>query len=692
MKRKHIQSIYSKTHPSSRSIPITTITFMSLLQMMHSRKPPTCNAARLPYYSLVERGSLCVSHFSQGHTFCSQFSQKQSEHPQYSSAECPQMQARVDRPSALAPSAASDKVWRVELLWKKFFSDPSQWHDHRLEKRSLSQPDFQHKHTKDGLWIDGRYTPSWITSKLSALYQVHHSSTLENHSHTTKSSGVLDQGFRHLSVLCKQGKVRECLQFLDRLEKRDRRSFSLAYVDLLQFCGKTRNLAAGKQIHAHIATTGFESNLFVASTLVSMYCKCGHLVNAREVFDRMCEKDVVSWNVMIGGYTKQGNGREALEIFKKMKQEAFQPDGVTFLCLLNACASLGELEQGQNVHEEVLKSGLEADVSLANALVHMYARCGDVARARQLFDRMPKRDIVSWTAMIGGYTKHKSSNKAITLFQEMRHEGLKPDGLTYVTVLNACANLTALELGKQVHADIMVTGMESDIFVANALVDMYGKCGALLDARQVFDRISKPDVISWNTMIAGYCNHGKSEEAVKLFWQMEDVKPNRVTFISILSACSHLGLVAEGRLVFESMTQHYAYVPTIEHYTCMVDLLGRAGLLIEAYRLIKSMLVSPNGDIWRALLGACNIHGHLELAEIVTEHILALEPQNTAAYVLLSNIYGSSGRWEDKDFLRKVMQNRGVEKLPGHSIIEVSSKAHSSVLEDDIQGKSADLS
>ncbi|KAJ7516340.1 hypothetical protein O6H91_22G054600 [Diphasiastrum complanatum] len=535
----------------------------------------------------------------------------------------------------------------------------------------------------------------WVLATIPIVYgmapymtQVHTQpsggSTAFDTSNGSSTSNSEHNKFRILRRVPVRGQIALSLQAINLMDTAKKWAISLAYIDLLQECCRWKSLAEGKQVHDHILESGYESNIYIASTLVSMYAKCGSLKDARQVFDRMRKRDVVCWTAMIGSYAKCGQGPEALKLFQEMQSEHVKPNKFTYVALVNAISNIGSLEQGKQVHADILKAGCESNVFVANALIDMYAKCGSLVDARRVFDEMPKPDLIAWTALISIYSKQENAEEALTLFQKMRRQGVNPDGLTYVCILNACANMAAIEHGKEVHTDIRKAGLESDLFVKNALVDMYVKCGSLSHAREVFDANLNRDVVSWTAMIAGYAMHGDATEAFRLFSQMQwdCIKPNALTYTNVLSACSHLGLVNRGQHYFDSMSQDHLFTPTVMHYSCMVDLLGRAGCLDEAEVFIMNMPIEPNADVLKALLGACRIHGRLDIAERITKSIIKLEPLDAAGYVLLSNIYAAAGRWEDYSELRKVMSNKGVKKEAGQCSIEVNNRVHSFISRD----------
>ncbi|CAK9225645.1 unnamed protein product [Sphagnum troendelagicum] len=511
-------------------------------------------------------------------------------------------------------------------------------------------------------------------------------------------------------------------------------------------CGRTKSLEYGKRVHAHISKRKLDRDLILGNNLISMYVKCGSISRARQVFNTMLERDVVSWTAMIAGVAKQRDVKGAFEAFQQMQQEGLKPNVITFMSILNACACPAALEKGRHIHSLIVETGADSDVSVLNALISMYSRCnsivdarqifngmckrnvvswnammagyitqGNEVSARQVFDRMhqrdvfswttlisvywkcgskedacqvfnqmPVRNVVSWTAMISGSAQQGYAEDALDLFQQMQQEGVKPNKVTFISVLNACASLSALEEGKKLHDLIVKAGLQPDVSVGNALISMYSKCGSLDEASKVFHRMAHRDVVSWNAMISGNAHHGHCHEALDLFEQMqlEGVRPDKVTFIAVLQACSHAGFIDLGRHYFCSMIQDYGIVQTGEHYGTMVDLVGRAGHLDEAEEILNKKPFQPGALELGALLSACRVHGAVEIAERAADSAFKLEPEKSGIYVMLANIYAAAGRWDGARNVRLLMEERGVKKEPGRSWIEVKNKVHSFVSED----------
>eukprot|EP01018_Ginkgo_biloba_P019065 Gb_20268 [translate_table: standard] len=453
---------------------------------------------------------------------------------------------------------------------------------------------------------------------------------------------------------------------------------------VLKACAGLSALRQGEAIHVYVIRSGLESDIFVGNALVAMYAKCRNIDAARHVFDKMSQKDVVSWNSMIAGYGENSQWDKALKLYLQMEVAGMKPDSVTMASVLPACANLADLQQGKEIHDYVIRTGLESDVLVGNALIAMYAKCGQIELGLQVFDKMVKRDVISWTAIIAGYVQNGNGIQALKLLHKMQLADVKPNIVTIISVLPACGHLAALQQGKEIHGSLIRNGFHTDAFVASAVVDMYAKCGRIKDARYMFEKMSPKDLASWNAMIAGYGMHGHSEDALAFFSQMKQsgIKPDHITFVVVLSACSHAGMVDEGWQQFNYMSRDYCITPRMEHYACMVDLLGRAGHLDEAYDFIKKMPVKPEADVWGALLGACRIHGNIKLGEVAAECLYELKPEKAGYYVLMSNIYAAAGRWDDVAKVREIMKDKGVAKTPGYSWIEIENRVHSFLVGD----------
>eukprot|EP01018_Ginkgo_biloba_P015184 Gb_08053 [translate_table: standard] len=470
----------------------------------------------------------------------------------------------------------------------------------------------------------------------------------------------------------------DALILFEQMQLAGMKANPITVLNVLPACAHSAALQNGKEIHYYIIRSGFNSDITVINALVAMYAQCGSIEDARKVFDKMPQRDVCSWTAMIAGYNQNSECDKAFYVFHQMQLAGVRPNSVTIASVVTACANSASLQLGKEIHNYVIKCGFESDVIVGNALIAMYAKCENLENANRVFDKASQKSMVSWNTMITAYVQNGYGNHALKLFREMQLSGAKPNSITIASVLPACAYLVGLQQGKEIHDYIFRSGFESDVFVGSAVVDMYAKCGSIKDACQVFDNMSHRDVVAWTAMIVGYAMHGHAEDALALFSQMrlKGMKPNKITFTGVLSACSHAGLVAKGWQYFDLMSQDYSITPSMEHYACMVDLLGRAGQLYEAIDFIENMPLEPNARVWGALLGACRIHCNTELGKYVAEHLFQLENESTGNYVLLSNIYAAAGRWDDAEVVRKAMKKKGLQKIPGCSWIEVKNTVH----------------
>ncbi|CAN6472430.1 unnamed protein product [Victoria cruziana] len=446
----------------------------------------------------------------------------------------------------------------------------------------------------------------------------------------------------------------------------------------LKSCASLGSHSAGKILHHHAIVSGLDSDVFVASALVDMYAKCGCHYEARKVFDEMPMRNVVSWTAMINGYVQNGLAEVAVSIFRTMRAEgAVEMDSMVMVSCISACARLAEVKLVMGFHGFVVQGGFESDISVNNTLLDGYAKCRGISEARKLFDEMTERDIVTWNTMIAVYSQNGLAKEALDLFVSLlRDSTVAHNAVTLSAALLACAHSGALQTGKSIHSQAFKMELENNVYVGTSLIDMYCKCGKVDMARRGFDRLPNKNIKSWTAMVSGYGLHGRGKEALQVFHKMQeaDVDPNYITFVSVLAACSHSGLVDDGWRCFRSMTKEYGIAPGVEHYACMVDLLGRAGSLNEAYELIKRMPVKPDFIVWGALLGACRIHKHVRLGEIAARNLFQLDPKNAGYYVLLSNIYADAGRWDKVEKMRILMKKKGVVKPPGYSLVELHGK------------------
>jgi pentatricopeptide repeat protein len=485
-----------------------------------------------------------------------------------------------------------------------------------------------------------------------------------------------------VSGYAQNGNVNEALALFDQMLLADMKPDQVTIACVLSACAKLEDLQLGKWIHDSIIGSVLQPDIFVDNALIDMYAKCGSIEIARELFDKMSRRDVVSWNAMMAGYAHNGCASEALRLFHEMQLAGLRPDAVTLVGLLMACAHLGVLQHGKQIHDYITRNGSECDVIVGNSLIDMYAKCGALIYAERFFDKMSRKDVVSWNAMLAGYVQNGYAGKALKLFHQMQLAHVTPDSTTMVNVVSACAYLGALQQGKWIHDYVIRRGFDSDVFLESALIDMYAKCGSIKTADRIFAKVSHRNTASWNAMIAGYGMHGLGKDAIVFFSQMQEagVKPDHITFTSVLSACSHAGLVEEGWKYFHCMIQDYSITPMVKHYACMVDLLGRAGQLDEAYDFIINMPLEPDASVWGALLGGCRIHCNIGLGERVAARLFDLEPENTGYFVLMSNMYAEAGKWDGVARIRTLIKGKGLNKTPGWSLIEINNRVHEFVV------------
>ncbi|KQK12964.2 hypothetical protein BRADI_1g07090v3 [Brachypodium distachyon] len=514
--------------------------------------------------------------------------------------------------------------------------------------------------------------------------------------------------------------------------------------NVLSSCAATEARGVGRKVHSFVVKLGLSSCVPVANSVLNMYGKCGDAETARAVFERMPERSVsswnamvsldahlgrmdlalslfenmpdrtiVSWNAVIAGYNQNGLNAKALWFFSRMlSYSTMAPDEFTITSVLSACANLGMVSIGKQVHAYILRSRMPYIGQVTNALISMYAKSGsvenargvmqqavmadlnvisftallegyvklgDMKHAREMFDVMSNRDVVAWTAMIVGYEQNGHNDEAMELFRLMIRSGPEPNSYTVAAVLSVCASLACLEYGKQIHCKAIRSLQEQSSSVSNSIVTMYARSGSLPWARRVFDRVHwRKETVTWTSMIVALAQHGLGEDAVGLFEEMlrVGVKPDRITFVGVLSACTHVGFVDEGKRYFQQLQDKHGIVPEMSHYACMVDLLARAGLFSEAQEFIQQMPVEPDAIAWGSLLSACRVHKNADLAELAAEKLLSIDPGNSGAYSALSNVYSACGRWNDAAKIWKRRKDKSVKKETGFSWTHIGNRVH----------------
>lgn len=440
-----------------------------------------------------------------------------------------------------------------------------------------------------------------------------------------------------------------------------------------------QDLRLGKEIQCLAIKLGFHAHSYVLTGLVSLYSRCGDSEASWSLFKELRRPDLVSYNAMISGLTFSGEIESSVNIFNQLLASGQNANSSTVVGLIPVSSPFGRLNLTKNIHAFCLKSGMVVHPAVSTALTTVYSRVNETDSARKLFDESAEKSLASWNAMISGYAQNGLTENAISLFQEMQMVyQVNPNPVTVTSILSACAQLGALSLGKWVHNIVKSNKFNTNIYVSTALIDMYAKCGSLLEARQLFDQMPEKNEVTWNAMISGCGLHGHGQEALRLFHEMLDsrVEPTRVTFLSVLYACSHAGLVREGEEIFQSMVRDYQLKPSSEHYSCMVDIFGRAGQLDKAHKFIKEMPVEPGSAEWGTLLAACNTHKNTELAHIASERLFNLDPESVGYYVLLSNIYSAGRNYPHAASVRQIVKKRKLEKTPGCTIIEIDQNPH----------------
>nr|XP_048334499.1 pentatricopeptide repeat-containing protein At2g22070-like [Ziziphus jujuba var. spinosa] len=460
-------------------------------------------------------------------------------------------------------------------------------------------------------------------------------------------------------------------------------------------------------------------DILTLNAMISLHMQCGRFDLAVSLFEQMTERNIVSWNAIIAGYNQHRCDVEALTIFSNMlKDSSLKPDNFTLASVLSACANLEKLQLGKQIHAHIIRNNFDTSVEVGNALISMYAnsggveiarkilvdsrtsdlnviaftalldgylKLGDISPARKIFDSLRNRDVIAWTAMIVGYAQNGLYNDALELFRSMIREGPKPNNYTLAAMLGVSSTLASLDHGKQIHASALRSGEVSSVSVSNGLITMYAKAGCINAAKQVFNLIQlNKYTVSWTSMIIALAQHGLGEEAIELFETMLTlgIKPDQITYVGVLSACTHAGLVEKGKSYYNLMRNIHKIEPTSSHYACMIDLFGRAGLLQEAFNFIETMPIEPDVIAWGSLLSSCKVHKNVDLAKVTAERLLLIEPDNSGAYTALANLYSACRNWDDAAKIRKSMKDRGVKKEQGFSWIQIQNKVHLFAAED----------
>ncbi|GMH09908.1 hypothetical protein Nepgr_011749 [Nepenthes gracilis] len=498
-----------------------------------------------------------------------------------------------------------------------------------------------------------------------------------SHKIDSSSSGKWNTQLMELS---KQDQFKQAIYLYLQMLRSGASPNAFTFPFILKSCASLSLLSVGQQLHTHVLRTGCEPDTFVKTSLISFYCKGSELVSARKVFDAnpLSFQPTVCYNALISGYTLSSRVFDAVSLFCDMRLWGVPFDAVTMVGLIPICSLQSHLGFGMCLHGCNFKCGLVSDLAVGNCLLTMYIRCGSGESARKLFDEMPEKGLITWNAMINGYAQNGHAIQVLELYDKMEKSEISPDAITLLGVLSSCTYLGARSVGYEVERRIDMCGFKSNTFLINALINMHARCGNLVKARTIFDEMPDKSLVSWTAIIGGYGMHGEGEMAVVLFDDMlrTGIHPDGAVFVCLLSACSHAGLTDKGLAYFYAMERDYGLQPEREHYSCIVDLLGRAGRLGEAHKLIMSMPIKPDAAVWGALLGACKIHKNVELAELAFERVTELEPRNVGYYVLLSNIYLDAANMEGIIKVRMMMREKKLRKDPGYSYVDWKGRIH----------------
>ncbi|WOK92096.1 hypothetical protein Cni_G00787 [Canna indica] len=472
-----------------------------------------------------------------------------------------------------------------------------------------------------------------------------------------------------LSGYIQCGENEEAFRVLLRARKEGVEVNEYMITSVLSACADLRDSTIGKQLHCLAIKSGHVSDRFVEAGIVDMYVKCDQTDLAYQAFSELEEPGLASWAALIGGFSRHGQGDKTMLLFRELLLFGLRPNEYIFPSVFVACSTMATVQGGEQLHSLIVKLGFRMSAHIGNAVMDFYSKCGLLKEASNIFEHMEERDVVSWNSMINSYFKQKKFNRARNCLKNMLLEGVYPNQYTYSSILSFCADLPGMNWGSEAHGWIIKLSLDTHVVVGSALVDMYAKCGKLKYADEIFKRLPLKNLVSWNSILVGYAQHGFGAEALEIFKRMqeEDIKPNDITYIGILSACNHVGLVEQGQYHFKNM-KDYGIIPRIDHYACMVDLFAKAGLTKMACEFIRIMPLKPNKVIWRTLLSGCKKHGDLETGISAAKYVLELDPKDITAHVMMSAVCADNGMWDAKAGLREAV-NIESKKVPGCSWI-----------------------
>nr|GMC55921.1 pentatricopeptide repeat-containing protein At5g50390, chloroplastic [Ipomoea batatas] len=479
-----------------------------------------------------------------------------------------------------------------------------------------------------------------------------------------------------IEKLVSHKRYREALEFFDILYCAGDLDVGVTTYDaLINACMELRSIRGAKRVYDHIVRSGVQPDMYMSNRILLMHVRCGLMLDARQLFEEMPQKNYVSWNKMVAGLVESGDYVEAFQLF--IRKSEYSDAGPRLISpMIVAAAGLELISAGKQLHCFAVKLGLADDIFISCSLINMYSKCGSIEDAQFVFDEMPEKTSVGWNTIIAGYAFNGYSEEALCLYYEMQEAGVQMSSATFTIVLRVCTRLASVEHAKQAHAGLVRHGFGSDIIANTALIDFYSKWGRIEDARNVFNKMPKKNVISWNALIAGYGNQGRGVEAIELFDKMayEGMVPNHVTFLAVLSACSYSGLTDLGWEIFDSMRRDYKVKPRQMHYACMIELLGREGLLDEACSLLRDVPFRPSLNMWAALLTACRVHENSVLGKLAAERLYELGPKKLSNYIVLLNIYNSLGKLEEAAAVVHTLKRKGLRMMPACTWIEIQKQ------------------
>lgn len=453
-------------------------------------------------------------------------------------------------------------------------------------------------------------------------------------------------------------------------------SNSVTMMNILCSCARLGWLREGKSVHGYVVRMNLDLDRdFLRSSLIDLYANCGQLSYGHRVFDTTQDKHVVSWNILISGYAREHMSEEALSLFVEMLMKGILPDSFALASALSACGVIGLSELGCQIHCLIIKTYIPNEF-VENALIDMYSKCGFINSANRIFHDTQNGSVVTWNSMMCGFSQNGYAKEALGLFDDMYARYLEMDEVTFLSAIQACSNLGFVDKGKWIHHKLITFGVRKDMYIDTALLNMYARCGDLQTAQRVFDNMNERSIVSWSSMIGGYAIHGQIDDSISVFDRMvaSGIEPNDITFMNILSACSRAGYVEKGKFYFNSMVKDFGIVPNSEHYSCLVDLLSRAGDLNGAYEIINSMPFPADASIWGALVNGCRIHQRMDFLNSIKKDLPNMDADDSGYYMLLSNVYAEGGKWDEFKMVKSKMRSLDLKKVHGYSMIEIELK------------------